>query len=1152
MAKQNKRQASSPALPAARLTRAAAAAAAVDREATDAPQATKGARGRQATRFAEEEGESNVERGRTAGGKKKGGRKRVATPGPAPVDEEDEAPPVRRKSSRPRGGKGHPDVDEDSATPVPKSGRRQKELEELSQDENDDDDSTPLATKRTRKATEKPTRKAAEEEDGGDDATVGAPPPKVLKHRRAAVHGLKARAPRGAEMTVEIPMSAYSTPTARNRPFLQNVGGNDSISGALPPSSPTVGPNASSDDEFPHVDDAEGADRGAAQRDPSPMFNLNLVQRARARAQAQLDKERAEANTPEEPQQDEESDDGDGGSNYSEGVKARNAKDLKALKNGEEVYRTEDEDNEDDEEFHREISKAQKTYKGKRSTASDSVVGVSEAHAPLPPAAKGQQGGSKEAHNKKSKQRRATPLEDDLDVLEDAEDDDDGDWAKVPGPLSKDAKEEARELGRKLNLEVTALARKYGKDRKAVMRYTGVTLQATRGPNPFNKYSTWYKHQFPMQQGDDDKRYKREILQKYRALIAGLEGAEREKALQPMMDWVNDLQNGRVEGTDARRSVSSMMQAGMEQLEDLCRVYETHDITILGAIISTSRDPAARQMSKIFGTDQAVVELVAANEINLNLLLDRVQNCIICQNYSMEGAELPLPKDLLGSEGGGKDKGKGKEREKDNADGKRRDTFRGTVKYKMLARIQAHVPSQKSVPWAYWANFAFANQVAIEGWPTGILPPGGQGFNFKNLSTGELETLDSALDDGSLRIVAWNSDDMKLAELKDKSVARVGLVIDTEGRLVRRVIDSTTYSEAAKKRKAGDTDNVDEDSRPVLPLPRRGGGSDGNPAPLKRKRMEEDVAPVRPSVQPSNQGRAHTTQRAHAPPSAATAVAPSEGVDRARPAPPQHRQGDDPLPKPRMEVTSRDRQIHRVEDSMGRPPNARPRAPPPSEYRAATRMLPGPGISGEESSRPPRSDLNIDEGVRVNGVALKERRELRRKTMEDMDGFIESYGQASPPRRARRVSQQSRQRSVGLADSDADLPEGPGEMRRSGGFTDAYGRYFVRAPAPVRRTAGEFAQQQREAGGSRRRVSAPSRRPEPHVSAQAGPGPSSLAGGSRQRSQSGGLQPIREYERYRRRDGPYDDEDIDDDMDLAPDVPRQWDYAYEDDDMYTQ
>lgn len=89
-----------------------------------------------------------------------------------------------------------------------------------------------------------------------------------------------------------------------------------------------------------------------------------------------------------------------------------------------------------------------------------------------------------------------------------------------------------------------------------------------------------------------------------------------------------------------------MMQAGMEQLEDLvrytfmwhdidshrriqCRVYETHDITILGAIISKGRDPAARQMSKIFGTDQAVIELVAANKINLNRLLDRVQNCIM-------------------------------------------------------------------------------------------------------------------------------------------------------------------------------------------------------------------------------------------------------------------------------------------------------------------------------------------------------------------------------------------------------------------------------------------------------------------------------------------------------------------------------------------
>lgn len=134
------------------------------------------------------------------------------------------------------------------------------------------------------------------------------------------------------------------------------------------------------------------------------MFNLNIVQRARARALKEKKKQGEDSSgvDAQSPADGEESQDDEAGSNYSQGVKERAAKDLKALKNGDEVYRTEDEDAEDEEEFIQEISKAQNTYQGKRTIANKSVADDgSEERAVSPSPAK--------KRARKGKQKASTP-----------------------------------------------------------------------------------------------------------------------------------------------------------------------------------------------------------------------------------------------------------------------------------------------------------------------------------------------------------------------------------------------------------------------------------------------------------------------------------------------------------------------------------------------------------------------------------------------------------------------------------------------------------------------------------------------------------------------------------------------------------------------
>lgn len=241
------------------------------------------------------------------------------------------------------------------------------------------------------------------------------------------------------------------------------------------------------------------------------MFNMNLVQSARARAarEAKRQAQGVDENV-EHPGDDESSADDEAGSNYSEGVKEREAKDQKARKNGEEVYHTEDEDAEDEEDFVEAVSKSKKNGAQKPGAALTVDAGAPSAPkaqrggfakraqpAAPTPAARPSASGAQDAG--RSHEQAAAELGDEEDAsIGSGEEDIAEEWEKTPGPLSRVAKDEARELGRRFNDAVTELARRHGKDRRTVMKYTGTTLRATRAANSFCKFSTWYKHKHPM------------------------------------------------------------------------------------------------------------------------------------------------------------------------------------------------------------------------------------------------------------------------------------------------------------------------------------------------------------------------------------------------------------------------------------------------------------------------------------------------------------------------------------------------------------------------------------------------------------------------------------------------------------------------------
>ncbi|KII82936.1 hypothetical protein PLICRDRAFT_180889 [Plicaturopsis crispa FD-325 SS-3] len=758
--------------------------------------------------------------------------------------------------------------------------------------------------------------------------------------------------------------------------------------------------------------------------------------------------------------------------------------------------------------------------------------------------------------------------DDDIEDGEEEEDTEGEDWPRIRGAFSKAGKEAAQQLGRDFNKAVDDIAREYGKSRKIVLQHTGVTLQATRAPNSFCKYSIWYANKHPISDAHDPTTYAAEISTNYHKLVDGLSKQERKKALLPIMQWVEDLEAGKIDGADSRKAASAMMKAAQDQLDALCRVYQTHGIVICGALLSTSSDPAARQMAKIFGTAPELLDFVAANKVNMWECIDFLQTCIVCQRYSNEGVHLPLPQDFQVPGARPKDKGKQKDDGEGPQDGKdkKRDGLRHEAKTKLLRRLQRHVRKQESFPWTGWANVAWDNKLAIDNWPAGVAAPGPK-FNWKGLSVKDLEKvvagLDEEDDENRLDIVAWNDDDVKLAEAMDNRVSRVGVVFNTDGNVVREVFDSATFSKAKKnanKRKAADAAHAgptrevqlipgEEERRPMVPLPRRSAGADPNPVPRKRKRVEDGDG--------SNDAGPQA-DRARTRPTGL--MGPAQ--------PPTHQGGGQQAAADDEFTLRQDKSSNPARyTAPDQPPQLVHRLPIGEGVREARRM--GEGVREDRRmGEGVREDRRMGEGVREGRRMGEGVREGRRtvdapwdRDVYDMDG---QHRQADfqPRIRMSRARQEGeamerfaddflryddppvrvplrRYESAPPSDSEADLPEGPAAMMRQGGFHDGRGRYFVAQQGPGGISAGEHAQALRRAPRGRSRSSGMTSRSV--TSSHAAP-PSSVAGSSRQSENSGRSAPRANYNphaQYRQSEVIYE-EDVDDDMDLAPNIPAMY------------
>ncbi|KII82670.1 hypothetical protein PLICRDRAFT_33268, partial [Plicaturopsis crispa FD-325 SS-3] len=298
----------------------------------------------------------------------------------------------------------------------------------------------------------------------------------------------------------------------------------------------------------------------------------------------------------------------------------------------------------------------------------------------------------------------------------------------------------------------------------------------------------------------------------YRKLITGKSAEEVDALMKPIREWCREYERGNI--GNSRKTAGTMIREAAQQFNGLARAYEIHDVAVVGAIVSTAADGDGANAGGIFGTDPALLEFINANKINVRIFMEWIRTCINAHKYSLNGVNLPL---LPGMQVDADDKGKGKSSAKgtEAKDGRSRDAMRHGVTDKLVMQIRRVLPTQAQMPWSNWFNVAWLRKVKIRNWPKGVEAPGPD-FRFKRLGLQDLaKLLDGTVDEGGVlrevEIVKWTDEELALPE-DSASLARVAIIVDSEGRALKRVFDSKAFLKSrAKKGKGKATEVVDDD-----------------------------------------------------------------------------------------------------------------------------------------------------------------------------------------------------------------------------------------------------------------------------------------------------------------------------------------------------
>ncbi|RDB18747.1 hypothetical protein Hypma_014606 [Hypsizygus marmoreus] len=398
----------------------------------------------------------------------------------------------------------------------------------------------------------------------------------------------------------------------------------------------------------------------------------------------------------------------------------------------------------------------------------------------------------------KKKGKGKAPTKGDVHVAEEDEGDgdDDAEHAFKPGPVPEVAKDAVFIAHAEYQRRIQDIANEYKKPVSAMYQLVGQALPVPRFTiNGWNAFQVWYGVN-----GDETKpkemssaNWTKVLVEKYEEYLQDKLGDDwedqgaRTECLKPLVDWYKERLGDHVENIKVNGHCKKMLLSTTDKfIQYSTQAYEMYGIHVFRFTINTQRDEFGISHSTSWGGSPAFAAFRQAHKSSIRTQLNDYEAMFRIEEMKERG--LDVAKAVFPIQTSRKE------------DELSRDFDRRTFKdllvgdygriLMLLGKLSAADAKNLKMPWAAWADAAYEFRS-----PECIAP---SVIHECNRLRRQAEIDETVTD--YVQVVPW-SDEHLLLDVDDVDIGDVPLVVNTDGRALVTVLDSSKFWKAADKKK---------------------------------------------------------------------------------------------------------------------------------------------------------------------------------------------------------------------------------------------------------------------------------------------------------------------------------------------------------------
>ncbi|KAH7094098.1 hypothetical protein BKA62DRAFT_834371 [Auriculariales sp. MPI-PUGE-AT-0066] len=197
-----------------------------------------------------------------------------------------------------------------------------------------------------------------------------------------------------------------------------------------------------------------------------------------------------------------------------------------------------------------------------------------------------------------------------------------GGYAK--GPLTNEARDEIDAIRKVMERDLAAVAVKYKKPPRLVVRQARQGLPGGRSSNASNLFSKKWSFENPKRQGESFAEYRQRFLAAYRA-IRPTTDQDMDKFKRELIDWNQNYEKEHAKVTaEEGNGWKIMLQARLEFEELAYHYYSMHDIAVFGGLASLRHgDHNAQRAQSLFSSVPATRKWLEQQGASIVTALDQ-------------------------------------------------------------------------------------------------------------------------------------------------------------------------------------------------------------------------------------------------------------------------------------------------------------------------------------------------------------------------------------------------------------------------------------------------------------------------------------------------------------------------------------------------